>query len=237
MKFRDDAKKILRRAWSIRIIAISAILSGLEVVLSLLDAEVLGLPRGAFAAIAGLVSALAIPARLMAQSGFGKDESGRVSERTAGVLGGSAAAMALAVGLVGQWEGLSLRAYPDRLARDIPTVCYGETRGVMIGDVHTKAECDRMLAVALTEFEAGLDRCLKHPLPMETKVALVSWSYNVGVGAACGSTLVRKANAGDLTGACNELPKWNRAGGQVVRGLTNRRMAERALCLRGLANG
>ncbi len=235
MKLRSDAKKILTRAWSIRIIAISAILSGLEVALSLLDHELLGLPRGAFAALAAIVSALAIPARLMAQSSFAKDESGRVGKRTAGWLGGSAAALAVAVGLVGQWEGLSLAAYPDRLARDIPTVCYGETRGVKIGDVHTKAECDRMLSVALQEFEAGLDQCLKQPLPMETKVALVSWSYNVGIGAACKSTLVRKANAGDLVGACNELPKWNRAGGQVVRGLTNRRMAERALCLKGLA--
>ena len=68
------------------------------------------------------------------------------------------------------------------------------------------------------------------------RVAVVSWSYNVGTGAACRSTLVRKANAGDLYGACDELLRWNRAGGRVLNGLTNRRKAERAMCIRALAD-
>lgn len=154
--------------------------------------------------------------------------------RSKGVIAGSAAAAALAVSLVAGWEGLSLTAYPDRLANDLPTVCYGETRGVKLGDRYTKADCDEMLMRGLIQFEAGLDRCLTATMPDKTKVALVSWSWNVGVGAACKSTLVRKANDGDLVGACNELPKWNRASGKVVRGLTNRRAAERKLCLEGL---
>lgn len=91
-----------------------------------------------------------------------------------------------------------------------------------------------MLADAVREFEAGLNRCIKPKLHEKTKAALVSWSYNVGVSAACRSTLVAKMNAGDLIGACNELSKWNKAGGREVRGLTNRRAAERALCLEGL---
>jgi lysozyme len=148
-----------------------------------------------------------------------------------GTLG--AAGLALLIAFVGMWEGRELRAYQDIVG--VWTICYGETRGVERGDTATPAECDTMLAKGLREFEAGLDRCLTYPVPEKVKVAFVSWAYNVGVGAACKSTLVRKANAGDLAGACNELPKWNRAGGKEVRGLTNRRKAEQALCLEGVA--
>lgn len=153
-----------------------------------------------------------------------------------GKIGAMAGGLALAVAVIGGWEGLRLTAYPDRLAGNIPTVCYGETRGVRLGDSYTQAECDTMLQRAIVEFETGLDRCMNPPsqLPMETKVAFVSWSYNVGIGAACGSTLVRLVNRGDYVAACNQLPRWNRAGGVVVRGLSNRRQAEQQLCLHGL---
>ena len=147
-------------------------------------------------------------------------------------VAGTAAALALAVATIGGYEGLRTDAYPDVVG--VWTVCYGETRGVQPGDQHTKAECDAQLAGAIAEFEQGLDRCLTADVPLGTKVALISWAYNVGIGAACRSTLVRKANGGDLVGACNELPRWNRAGGRVLRGLTNRRISERELCLRGL---
>jgi len=121
-----------------------------------------------------------------------------------------------------------------RLALGVWTVCYGETKGVQPGDRHSQAECDAMLKREIVSYEAQLDRCLKHPVPMGMKIALVSWTYNVGAGAACRSTLVRLANTGDLIGACNQLPRWNRAGGKVWRGLTNRRMSERQMCLTAL---
>ena len=102
------------------------------------------------------------------------------------------------------------------------------------GDRYSKADCDRMLAREILDYEAALDECLKTPVPLGMKIALVSWTYNIGAGAACRSTLVRKANAGDLAGACNELPRWNKAGGRVWRGLINRRGAERAMCHKAL---
>ena len=148
---------------------------------------------------------------------------------TKGIIAGSVALMASATGLVQYWEGRELRAYQDIVG--VWTICDGETNGVRPGDVATPAECDSMLARNLRSYEAGLDQCLTYPVPGEAKVALLSWTYNVGVGAACASTLVRKANAGDLVGACNELPRWNRAGGRVVTGLSNRRAAEQELCL------
>lgn len=155
---------------------------------------------------------------------------------TGGKIGLAAGGIALAVSFVGAWEGLRLTAYPDRIAGNIPTVCYGETRGVKLGDTYTKAECDTMLAKALVDFESGLDRCMKPPAPLslQTKVAFVSWAYNVGTGAACKSTLVKMVNRGETRSACDQLLRWTKAGGKAVKGLVNRRNAERELCIAGL---
>jgi len=160
----------------------------------------------------------------------------RAAPKSKKATAGLTAIAVSAAAFIGPWEGLRTTAYPDALARNIPTVCYGETRGVQMGDVYTKAECDAMLAKAVQEFHDGLAKCVPTlpNMPEGVQVAFTSWTYNVGVGAACGSTLARKANAGDLAGACNELPRWNRAGGRTVRGLSNRRGAERELCLGAL---
>lgn len=146
------------------------------------------------------------------------------------------ALLAAAVALVGTWEGLRTVAYPDRLANNIPTVCYGWTIGVKLGDKYTVEECKALLGDGLIEFEQGMRKCLTNPdrIPANSYVAFLSLSYNIGTGAFCRSTLARKINAGDIRGACNELPKWNRAGGKVVKGLVNRRAEERKLCLQGL---
>ena len=163
--------------------------------------------------------------------------------RTKGALGAmSAAALAGAVTFIGRWEGLELDAYRDIVG--VWTVCYGETRGVGPNDRHTRSECDAMLASGIREFEGRLMACLPErgtpaadsyaELPDGAKIALVSWSYNVGMGAACSSTLARRVRDGNLKAACEQLPRWNRAGGRVIRGLANRRGAERALCLASL---
>lgn len=147
---------------------------------------------------------------------------------------GLTVAGSLAVGLVGAWEGLRTTAYRDVVG--IPTVCFGETRGVKMGDKYTVDECKAMLGDALAEFETGMRRCLTNPdkIPDKPYVAFLSLSYNIGTGAFCKSTLVRKANAGDLKGACDAILSWNRAGGRVIQGLVNRRKDERKLCLEGL---
>jgi lysozyme len=152
--------------------------------------------------------------------------------RIQGRLGRSAALAGLCVSLVGGFEGLRTVAYSDPVG--IPTICFGETRNVHLGERKTPAECGALLASRLVEFEAGMTACLEPAVPDRTYAALLSFTYNVGVKAFCGSTLVRKANAGDLVGACNELPKWNRAAGIVLPGLTTRRAEERVLCLDGL---
>lgn len=144
----------------------------------------------------------------------------------------SAGAVALAVATIAPWEGRELRAYRDIVG--VPTICYGETRGVKMGDAATPAECETMLAKAVAEFEVGIRQCLPASLPDETRAAFISAAYNIGQSAFCGSSMSRRALAGDLRGACDALLMWDKAGGRAVRGLTNRRNAERDLCLSGL---
>jgi lysozyme len=75
---------------------------------------------------------------------------------------------------------------------------------------------------------------VKVPISEEEHAAYLSFAFNVGVNAFCGSTAVRKLNAGDRTGACAELSNWTRSGGKVLPGLVRRRAAERQLCESGL---
>lgn len=156
------------------------------------------------------------------------------AKKTSGTIGGVLVATAL---FVGPWEGLRTDAYLDRIA-DPPvwTVCYGETKGVEQGDSYTAAECQDMLATSLQGYYDGLAKCVPalKVQPQGVQVALTSWTYNVGIGAACGSTLAKRANAGDWQAACTELLKWDKAGGKTVKGLTNRRQAEYRLCTSSL---
>lgn len=164
---------------------------------------------------------------------FSSGPEGPSRKKKAGV-----ASLAATIAFVGGWEGLRLSAYTDPVG--VPTVCYGETRGVSLGDRHTKAECDAMLVDRLAEFEAAVSGCVNTwgDLPQKTRIALVSWAYNVGSGAACGSTAVKRFNAGDYRGGCQAVTWWNKGtiGGRkvVIKGLVNRRAAEYDLCMEEL---
>lgn len=149
-------------------------------------------------------------------------------------LGKSASLMAGVIALIGAWEGVRTVAYPDIIG--VPTVCFGETRGVKMGDKYTIAECKEMLGDAVIEFEMGMRKCLKNPdsIPPKTYTAFLSTTYNIGVGAFCGSSMARKLNAGDYSGACASILLWNKAGGRVVKGLVNRRKEENQICIAGL---
>ncbi|TBV12770.1 lysozyme [Stutzerimonas kirkiae] len=145
------------------------------------------------------------------------------------LLGG---ALAIAVPLVGYYEGRNLAAYLDPVG--IPTICYGSTQGVKIGQTRTAEECDALLATELGEAITTVDRLARGPLPDTRRAALGSFVYNVGAGAFERSTLLRKLNAGDVAGACAELSRWVYAGGRKLGGLVKRRSAERELCEVGL---
>lgn len=156
------------------------------------------------------------------------------------------ATMRVLVPLVIKWEGE--HRCPDNRAmhcayRDIvgiPTLCFGETRGVRLGDRATDAECRQMLQRRLSgDFRAGLHRYFSEEtktfrLTPQRDAAYVSLAYNVGQRGAGRSTATRRLNSGDIEGGCTALGWWNKAGGRVVRGLVNRRAEEMALCLQGL---
>ena len=150
----------------------------------------------------------------------------------AGREGGAVAAAAIA--LVATWEGARTVAYRDVVG--IPTVCFGETRGVKMGDRYTLDECRVMLGDRLVEFEQGIRKCMSDPdkVPDSVYVASLSLAYNIGEGAFCKSTVVRRINVGQWRDACNAFLMWTKAGGRTIKGLVNRRKAERAYCLKGL---
>jgi lysozyme len=132
------------------------------------------------------------------------------------------------------FEGVALKAYPDRLARNIPTVCAGETEGVKLGDTYTKEQCADMLAKKLPRYWNDISKCIKVQVTDNEKVAYTSFAYNVGVGAFCNGSIARKLNSGDHKGACNALLMYDMASGKHIRGLARRRAAEREICLKGL---
>ena len=143
-----------------------------------------------------------------------------------------AAAAALVVSTVAIYEGTVLRTYRDPIG--IVSACTGHTGPELrMGQTFTKEQCTEMLYVDLLKHAQALD-CVKRPMSDGQKAAFLSFAFNVGNGAFCSSTLVRKANAGDMPGACAELSRWTYAGGKQLPGLIKRRVAERKLCEQGL---
>ncbi|ARO57382.1 hypothetical protein B2G69_07815 [Methylorubrum zatmanii] len=144
----------------------------------------------------------------------------------------------LAVTKIGSHEGYSEKAIIP-IRGDVPTICFGETRGIRMGMTRTRAQCQAMFLDALSTFADGIERCVTRPMSDDTYVAFLSLSYNIGLGSKskpgfCQSTTVRRFNAGDGPGACDAMRFWNKKDGRVVKCLVNRRADERALCLRGL---
>jgi len=134
--------------------------------------------------------------------------------------------------LVAPFEGKENKVYVDPVG--ILTSCYGHTGNELKkGQVFTDEQCLDQLAEDLLEHDKKMLRYVYVPLSEEEHAAYLSFTYNVGVGAFKNSTLLKKLNAGDRVGACNELTRWNKAGGKVLNGLTKRRQAEREMCLKG----
>lgn len=143
----------------------------------------------------------------------------------------AAAWTGIAVACVAGFEGLRTAAYRDPVG--IPTVCFGETKGVRMGDTKTPDECRAMLEGRLGDFYISAERCIPSlgTMPPSRIAAVVSLNYNIGPGNLCRSSVARLLNAGQVQAGCDAFLKWNTAGGIVFRGLTRRREEERRLCL------
>ena len=127
-------------------------------------------------------------------------------------------------------EGYSDRAYIP-VAGDVPTIGFGTTEGVKPGDTITPHKALARAASDITKFEGALKQCVTVPLTQGEYDAYVSLSYNIGSGAFCRSTLVKKLNREDYIGACEEILRWDKFQGKRLSGLTKRRQEEYIKCL------
>lgn len=146
-------------------------------------------------------------------------------------------ATAGAIGIIATFEGFSNKAYlPTK--DDVPTIGYGQTeyangRKVRMGDYITEKEAKNQLGILVEKkFVAKLEKCVKVPLTQNEFDAYVSLAYNIGAGAFCGSTLVKKLNAKDYKGACEQIKRWKYQKGKVLKGLVKRRQQEYELCIK-----
>ncbi|EPV3024942.1 lysozyme [Citrobacter freundii] len=138
------------------------------------------------------------------------------------------------IALIKQFEGCKLTAYQDSVV--VWTIGYGWTQPVdgklIRSGMSIKQEtAERLLKTGLVSYESDVSRLVKVALTQGQFDALVSFTYNLGARSLSTSTLLRKLNAGDYSGAADEFLRWNKAGGKVLNGLTRRREAERALFL------
>ena len=131
--------------------------------------------------------------------------------------------------IIKEFEGLRLTAY--RCSANVPTIGYGHTKGVKMSDVITMDQADAFFAEDIKWVEDTIAKTVKVPVNTNQYEAIASLIYNVGGGAWIHSTILRKLNKGDYKGAADEFPRWNKAGGKVIKGLVRRRAAERKVFL------
>lgn len=142
------------------------------------------------------------------------------------------------INFIQSFEGYSSKAYDDGVG--VWTIGWGTTikpngQKVKKGDVATKDQSLEYFKHDLKSFELAVNRLVKVNINQDQYDALVSFTYNVGIGALTGSTALRKINQGDLKGGADAMLSWNKGtvnGKKVeLKGLTRRRNAERNLFL------
>lgn len=138
--------------------------------------------------------------------------------------------LALATVLVQWHEGKRYKPYHD--GGGVLTVCHGHTgKDVTTGKIYSKEECNALMKQDLLVARATVERYVTVQLTDLQKAALTSFVYNIGSGAFANSTLLKKLNAGDIQGACDQMRRWKYDEGKVSKGLINRREVEREICL------
>ena len=129
--------------------------------------------------------------------------------------------------LIKDFEGFRTHAYQDSVG--VWTIGYGHTKGVTPDMVITDEQGEEMLAEELKEYETYVDTLVKVPLHQYQYDALVSWTYNLGPTKLKSSTMLRVLNEGNYEEVPTQMKRWDKAGGQVLAGLTKRREAEAAM--------
>ena len=127
--------------------------------------------------------------------------------------------------IVAHFEGFRAEPYYDIV--NVLTIGYGRTHGIKPGE-KTTMEAEKMWMLShFQEIQWQLEPLINVPLTLGQFSALLSFCYNVGVGAFKGSTMRKLLNEGKYEAGGQELLKWTRAGNQRnVPGLVRRRKAE-----------
>lgn len=131
---------------------------------------------------------------------------------------------------IATWEGFKDEAYIP-VPGDVPTIGFGSTEGVKLGDTISVPDALNRLEKDVRVAEDAVRSCVTVPLTQGEMDAYTSLAFNIGGKAFCGSTLVKKLNAGDYSGACEEIKRWHFAGGKSLKGLVDRRAAEYRRCI------
>lgn len=130
--------------------------------------------------------------------------------------------------LIQNFEGLRVQAYQD--AGGVWTIGYGHTGpDVLPGLTITAEEASDLLRRDVARFEQGVTSLVRVPVTQPQFDALVSFAFNVGIGAFGKSTLLRRLNEGKVEEAAKEFGRWTHEGGKQLAGLVRRRAAETAL--------
>lgn len=134
------------------------------------------------------------------------------------------------IDLIKSFESCSLNAYQGKKDKlGIITIGWGHVGGYYLGDSVTQEEADTILSKDLEHFENGVTNLLTGEVSDNQFAALVSFSFNLGLGNLKTSHLLIYTNEGKFDLAADEFVKWNKSNGQVVDGLTRRRLAEKEL--------
>lgn len=131
-------------------------------------------------------------------------------------------------------EGFRAKAYVP-VPGDVPTIGYGFTKGVKLGDMMTRQDADARLIEELRPYEQGVWKvCTVMPNQNQFD-AMVLLCFNIGVAGFQKSTVLKAHNRGDFQAAARAFGLWNKSGGKVYAGLTRRRAEEAALYLTPVA--
>lgn len=149
--------------------------------------------------------------------------------------------------------------YADKLAGGLPTACLGITKHtspypVVVGEIWSEAKCMEVGALVVRKQQLALADCITRVVPQPVFDALTSHGHNLGIPNTCASRAVALINAGRLADGCDAIahapdgrtPVWSyvktdrllpdgKYEMRFVQGLYNRRLVERAMCLRGIS--
>jgi len=192
------------------------------------------------AVTAGILFLLALPAQAMAQVQPDPPSQGLPTWAETSVI---------TVPITARWEGsgptfrcsaspsgVCVRPYLDTIADpDVLTICFGETFNVRPRETRTIEQCHAGLSVGLERYWRGWRQGLTaSTLHVKVDAAMTDLTWNIGIGAARGSSALAAMNRGDFPDACRRMTRWNRAGQHISRGLVNRRAFAYEICMQGV---